>query len=251
MLITQTMERLRELKLTGMARALEEQTSSAEYDDMGFEERLGLLVDREAIERGNRRLKTRLRKAKLRQQACMEDIDYRHSRGLDRSVMRTLSTCQWIRDRHNLIITGPTGAGKSYISCALAHRACIEGYTAMYSRAPRLFGELAVARGDGRYAKLMKTIARTNLLIIDDWGLSVLTEPERKDLLEILEDRHGVHSTIVAGQLPVEHWHEAIGNPTLADAILDRLVHNAYKIDLKGESMRKKKNNLDSVTNKG
>jgi len=245
------MERLRELKLTGMVRALEEQTASLGYEDMGFEERLGLLVDREAIERGNRRLKTRLRKAKLRQQACMEDIDYRHSRGLDKSVMRSLSTCRWIRDHHNLIITGPTGAGKSYISCALAHRACIEGYTAMYSRAPRLFSELAVARGDGRYAKLMKSIARTNLLIIDDWGLSVLTEPERRDLLEILEDRHDVHSTIVAGQLPVEHWHEAIGNPTLADAILDRLVHNAYKIDLKGESMRKKKKKLDSIIDKG
>jgi len=199
------MERLRELKLTGMVRALEEQTSSAEYDDLGFEERLGLLVDREAMERSNRRLKTRLRKAKLRQQACMEDIDYRHSRGLDKSVMRSLSTCQWIREHHNIIITGPTGAGKSYISCALAHRACIEGYTAMYSRAPRLFGELAVARGDGRYAKLMKSIARANLLIIDDWGLSVLTEPERRDLLEILEDRYDVQSTIVAGQLPVEH----------------------------------------------
>jgi len=135
----------------------------------------------------------------------MEDIDYRHSRGLDKSVMRSLSTCQWIREHHNIIITGPTGAGKSYISCALAHRACIEGYTAMYSRAPRLFGELAVARGDGRYAKLMKSIARANLLIIDDWGLSVLTEPERRDLLEILEDRYDVQSTIVAGQLPVEH----------------------------------------------
>jgi len=251
MLTTQTMERLRELKLTGMVRALEEQTSSAEYDDLGFEERLGLLVDREAMERSNRRLKTRLRKAKLHQQACMEDIDYRHSRGLDKSVMRTLSTCQWIRDHHNIIITGPTGAGKSYIPCALAHRACIEGYTAMYSRVPRLFGELAVARGDGRYAKLMKSIAKTNLLIIDDWGLSVLTEPERRDPLEILEDRYDVHSTIVAGQLPVEHWHEAIGNPTLADAILDRLVHNAYKIDLKGESMRKKKKKLDSGRGKG
>ena len=247
---TQTMDRLRELKLTGMAKALEEQISSAGYDGMGFEERLGLLVDREVTERGNRRLQTRLRKARLRQQACMEDIDYRHSRGLDRSVMRHLSTCRWIRDHHNIIVTGPTGVGKSYISCALAHRACVEGYTAMYFRAPRLFGELAVARGDGRYARLMNSISRVQLLVIDDWGLSVLTESERKDLLEILEDRHGVYSTIVAGQLPVEHWHEAIGNPTLADAILDRLVHNAYKINLKGESMRKKKNIIDSVSYK-
>lgn len=252
MLNTQTMDKLRELKLTGMVRALEEQTSSAAgYDDLGFEERLGLLVDREITERGNRRLQTRLRKAKLRQQACMEDIDYRHSRGLDKSVMRSLATCRWIKDRHNVIVTGPTGAGKSFISCALAHRACLEGYTAVYYRAPRLFQELSVARGDGLYARLMSAISRAHLLVIDDWGLSVLTEPERKDFLEILEDRHGVHSTIVAGQLPVDHWHEAIGNPTLADAILDRLVHNAYKINLKGESMRKKKNSLDSKTDKG
>ncbi|OGP14198.1 MAG: AAA family ATPase [Deltaproteobacteria bacterium GWA2_55_10] len=251
MLNTQTMDKLRELKLTGMLRALEEQTSSAGYDDLGFEERLGLLVDRKVTERGNRRLQARLRKAKLRQQACMEDIDYRHSRGLDRSVMRSLATCRWIKDRHNVIITGPTGAGKSFISCALAHRACLEGYAVAYYRAPRLFQELSVARGDGRYARLMNAISRVHLLVIDDWGLSVLTEPERKDFLKILEDRHGVHSTIVAGQLPVDHWHETIGNPTLADAILDRLVHNAYKINLKGESMRKKKNSLDSKTDKG
>lgn len=251
MLNTQTMDRLRELKLTGMVRALEEQASSTGYDDLGFEERLGLLVDREMVERGNRRLQNRLRNAKLRQQACMEDLDYRHSRGLDRSVMRNLSTCQWIRDHHNVIITGPTGAGKSFVSCALAHRACLEGFTAAYFRAPRLFQDLSVARGDGRYGRLMNAISRTQLLIIDDWGLSVLTDSERRDFLEILEDRHGVHSTIIAGQLPVEHWHEAIGNPTLADAILDRLIHNAYKITLKGESMRKKKNSLDSKNDKG
>lgn len=250
MLTTPTLDRLRELKLTGMARAFEEQLSSEGYEEMNFDERLGLLVDREATERGNRRLKNRLRKAKLRQQACIEDIDYRHSRGLDKSVMRSLSTCRWIREHHNILITGPTGVGKSYIACALAHRACLEGFTVMYFRASRLFQDLAVARGDGRYGKLMNTLARTRLLVIDDWGLSGLTDIERKDLLEVIEDRHGTGSTIVAGQLPVEHWHEVIGNPTIGDAVLDRLVHNAYKINLKGESMRKK-NSLDSLTAKG
>jgi len=233
------MEKLQSLKLTGMIAALSEQLEMPDMDDLGFEERLGLLVDREVTEQENRRLYTRLRQAKLRHRACMEDIDYRQKRGLDKSVMRSLAACQWIKDGLNVLLTGPCGVGKSFIACALGHKACLEGYKVFYCRAPRLFEELNLARGDGRYARLMGSLAKKHLLIIDDWGLAVLTEPERRDLLEILEDRHQRHSTIITSQLPVEHWHEAIGNPTLADAILDRIIHNAHKIHLKGSSMRK------------
>ena len=244
MLTVPTLEKLRELRLDGMVRGFEEQLSSAECNALTFEERLGLLVDRELTERNNRRLRTRLQRAKLRQQACMEDIDYHQTRGLDKSLMKSLAACQWIRDHLNVLIAGSTGVGKSFIACALGHRACFEGFKVFYARAPRLFGELEVARGDGRYVKLMNTIAKSHLLIIDDWGLSILTDKEQRELLEILEDRNGIHSTIIASQIPVENWHEVIGNPTLADAIMDRLIHSAYKINLKGESMRKKKSKL-------
>lgn len=241
MLIQPTLEKLKALKFYGMARALEEQLNSSEFDSLTFEERLGLLVDRELTERENRRIQTRLRQAKLRQQACMEDIDYQHPRGLDKSLMHSMASCRWIKEHLNILICGPTGVGKSFIACALAHKACLEGYKTLYVRSSRLFADLALAKGDGRYGKMMNAMAKTDLLVIDDWGLSALGEQARKDLLEILEDRHEIHSTIIASQLPVEHWHEIIGNPTLADAILDRLVHNAYQINLKGESMRKKK----------
>lgn len=244
MLTVPTLEKLRELRLDGMVRGFEEQLSSAECNALTFEERLGLLVDRELTERNNRRLRTRLQRAKLRQQACMEDIDYHQTRGLDKSLMKSLAVCQWIRDHLNVLIAGSTGVGKSFIACALGHRACLEGFKVFYARAPRLFGELEVARGDGRYVKLMNVIAKSHLLIIDDWGLSILTDKEQRELLEILEDRNGIHSTIIASQIPVENWHEVIGNPTLADAIMDRLIHSAYKINLKGESMRKKKSKL-------
>jgi DNA replication protein DnaC len=244
MLTLPILDKLRTLKLSGMIKAFEEQRASSDYESLSFEERLGFLVDREATERENRRLQSRLRQAKLRLTACMEDIDYHHPRGLDRSLMRSLSSCQWIKDHLNVLISGPTGAGKSFIACALGHRACLEGFKAVYFRAPRLFHDLGVARGDGRYSKLMNSIAKAHLLVIDDWGLSVLSDQERGDLLEILEDRHGIHSTVMASQLPVDHWHEVIGNPTIADAILDRLVHNAYKINLNGGSMRKKKSPL-------
>lgn len=244
MLTVPTLEKLRELRLDGMVRGFEEQLSSAGCNALTFEERLGLLVDRELTERNNRRLRTRLHRAKLRQQACMEDIDYHQTRGLDKSLMKSLAVCQWIRDHLNVLIAGSTGVGKSFIACALGHRACFEGFKVFYARAPRLFGELEVARGDGRYVKLMNTIAKSHLLIIDDWGLSILTDKEQRELLEILEDRNGIHSTIIASQIPVENWHEVIGNPTLADAIMDRLIHSAYKINLKGESMRKKKSKL-------
>jgi DNA replication protein DnaC len=240
MLTEPTMEKLRTLKLYGMLTALELQMNSSDYKDLTFEERLGLLVDREVLDRANRRLKSRLGQAKLRQQACMEDINYRHPRGLDKSLFLSLSTCQWIRDHHNILITGPTGVGKSFLACALGHRACMEGFKVLYSRAPRLFHEISVARGDGRYSKLMNQLAKTHLIIIDDWGLTALSHQEQRDLLEILEDRHGIHSTIIAGQPPIEDWHQLIDNPTIADATLDRLVCNAYRLSLQGDSMRGK-----------
>lgn len=241
MLKTQTMEKLKALKLSGMLKGLEEQLSSSEFESLSFDERFGLLVDRENIERENSRLKTRLKQAKLRQQACFEDIDFRHQRGLDKSMMLSLGTCQWIRDRQNIIITGATGVGKSYLGCALAHRACLEGFKVRYYRISRLFRDLHAAQGDGTYLKLIKSISKFNVLILDDWGLEKLKDQQRNDLLEVLEDRHSIHSTIITGQLPIEHWHEVIGNPTIADAIMDRLVHNAHKINLNGDSMRKKR----------
>ncbi len=241
MLKTPTIEKLQTMKLNGMLKGLEEQNASPEYESLSFEERFGLLVDRESIERENRRLKTRLKQAKLRQTACFEDIDYRHPRGLDKSLMLSLGTCCWINEHQNIIITGATGIGKSWLACALAHKACLEGYKARYYRAPRLFRELHAAQGNGTYLKLLTTISKFQVLVIDDWGLETLKDQQRNDLLEIFEDRHGIHSTIVTSQLPVEHWHEVVGNPTIADAVLDRLVHNAYKINLSGDSMRKKK----------
>ncbi len=251
MLTHPTGEKLRALKLHGMARSFEEQMSSKDREELAFEERLGLLIDREFTEQENRRLKSRLKSAKLRHEASMEDIDYRQKRGLDKSLVKSLARCKWIKERLNVLLTGPCGAGKSFIACALGHKACLEGYRVLYFRAGRLFENLALAKGDGRYAKIMNSIAKQDLLIVDDWGLSVLNDRERADMLEILEDRHNVRSTVITSQLPIEHWHEAIGNPTLADAILDRIIHNAYKIQLKGGSMRKIKAGNLSVENEG
>ena len=234
-----TLDKLRELKLTGMKDALEEQQHMRDIEALDFEERLGLLVDREITERAGRRLKTRLRNARLREQAAIEDLDYRHPRGLDKALMQSLISGQWIRKQLNLLITGPTGVGKTWIACALAHKACRDGFTAQYRRVSRLFDELSYAHADGRYPLLMKKLAGTDVLVIDDWGLTKLTAAQRRDLLEVLDDRHNRKSTLVTSQLPVEHWHKIIGDPTLADAILDRLVHNAYRIQLQGESMRK------------
>lgn len=235
-----TLDTLNALKLPGMVKALSEQMQMPDIADLSFEERLGLLVDREMTERRERRLKTRLRQAKLRLSAQIEDIDYRHPRGLDQSVMIRLASCEWIRDRYNVLITGPTGIGKTWISCALGQKACREGYSVLYLRLPRFLQEMPIAKGDGRYPKVMTALAKTELIILDDWGLAPLSDDNRRDLLELLEDRHGRRATLVTSQLPVEHWHEALGDPTLADAILDRLVHNAYKIMLKGDSMRKR-----------
>lgn len=247
MLTHPTMEKLNTLKLTGMVKALTEQQQMAEVDSLGFEERLGLLVDREATERENRKLATRLKKAKLRQSASVEDIDFRRTRGMDKALILSLAACTWIAKGVNVLICGPTGVGKSYLACALAHKACLEGYTALYLRLPRLFEELRLAKADGRYGKLMLGYAKTDLLVLDDWGLTPMTDPQRRDLLELMEDRYGQKSTIITSQLPVTAWHEAIGDPTMADAILDRIVHNAYKLEMKGESMRKSRKTLTNV----
>ncbi len=244
MLNTPTLDKLRTLKLHGMARAFEEQLKSSEIESLSFNERLGLLVDQETTERENRSLQTRLKQTKFRLKACMADIDYSQARGIDKSLMKSLATCKWIKDHLNVLICGPSGVGKSYIGCALGHQACLLGFKALYFRAPRLFPDLATSHGDGRYNRLLSSMTRADLLIIDDWGLSSLKAQERNDLLELLEDRHGLRSTILISQYPVENWHGIIGNPTLADAILDRIVHNAYKFNLKGDSLRKKKSSL-------
>lgn len=235
-----TIDKLNELRLFGMAKALEEQNGSLDYEGLTFLDRLGLLVDRESAERDNTRLRTRLKQAKLRLTATIEDVNFRHPRGLDKSLLMTLANCNWIREHHNVIITGPTGVGKSYMACAMAHKACREGFRALYLRTPHLFDDLAMAKADGRYRKILAAYARLDLLVIDDWGLSDLTEEQRRDVLEILEDRHGLRSTLVASQLPIEKWHKVIGDPTLGDAILDRLVHSAHTLALKGDSLRKK-----------
>ena len=251
MLIHPTLDQLRTLRLTGMVKALEEQMQMPDIDSLSFEQRLGLMADREITERQNRHLKTRLRKANLRQSASVEDIDYHHPRGLDKALVAKLQSCDWIKEHHNLIITGPTGTGKTFLACALAHKACREGLSALYVRIPRLLQDLFISKGDGRYGKLLKSISKTDLLLLDDWGMSKITSEQSRDLLEIIDDRHALRSTLITSQFPVDHWHELIEDPTLADAILDRVIHDAYKINLKGESMRKKKSKLTQPPDKG
>jgi DNA replication protein DnaC len=240
MLYQPTIDKLQQLRLLGMAKALEEQRNENSYERLTFEDRLGLLVDREITERDNHRLESRLRRAKLRLTATIEDIDYRHPRNLDKTAMLSLASCRWIREHNNCFITGPTGVGKSYIACALAHKACREGYRALYVRASALFEDLTLAKADGRYRRLLASYGRVDLLVIDDWGLSPLSEDQRHHMHELMEDRYDLRSTLLASQVPVEKWHTIIGDPSRADAILDRLVHNAHKIALKGDSLRKK-----------
>jgi DNA replication protein DnaC len=241
-----TLEKLSTLRLTGMARAFEPQRAQPAAAERSFEERFGLLVDQEILYRDNRRLARLLKAAKWRLNACVEEFDYRHPRGIDRSFMSTLASGQWIERHHNLAITGPTGSGKTWLACALGHQACRQGGSVRYFRLPRLFESLRIAHGDGTYPRWMNQLAKTKRVILDDWGLQKMATAQRHDLMEVIEDRPGVRATLIAGQRPVEHWHEYIGEATLADAILDRLLHNAHRLPLKGDSLRKRhKDTLD------
>jgi DNA replication protein DnaC len=239
MLVNPIINKIQQLRLHAMAKAFKEQLEQPMITELSFEDRLGLLIDTEITARENRRLQQRLRKAKLQQSACMEDIDYHSHRNVDKSLLATLSHCQWVPSHHNILVVGPCGTGKTFLACALAHKACLSGYTSLYCRIGRLLSELQLNKGDGQYSKRMTELAKTDVLILDDFGLSPLVDEQRRDLLEILDDRHDKRSTIVTSQVPVKLWHESIGNETLADAILDRLVHNSYRLEIKGESMRK------------
>jgi DNA replication protein DnaC len=239
MLLKQTLEKLRAMRLTGLAEAFSQQSEDPQMFSLSFEERFSMMVDHQWMARQNKALSRRLQNARLKVQACVEDIDYSRSRGLDKSVVRSLSTSQWVSTHHHLIIEGPCGVGKTYLACAFAQKAARDGFTVLYTRASRLFRDLAVARGDGSLDRLMSKIARIDVFVVDDWAMSSLSETERRDFLEICEDRYDRRSTILTSQVPVARWHERIGDPTSADSILDRLVHNAYKIELKGPSMRK------------
>lgn len=239
MLAQQTVDRLHQMRLLGMAEAFTAQLQKTGFQDFSFEERFGLLVEHEWTCRQNKHLARLLKQARLRLPACMEDIDYHQPRGIDRGFLKTLSACQWIYSHQNVLITGATGVGKTFIACALANAACRLGLSARYYRVPRLFQELIVARGDGSYPRLLSQLAKIDLLVLDDWGLAPFTDVNGRDLLEVIDDRHQIRSTVIGSQLPVESWHGLIPDPTVADAILDRLVHNAHKIALRGDSMRK------------
>lgn len=241
MLIHPTIDNLKSLKLFGMLKALEAQSELPDVQELSFEDRLGLLVDAQLITQENKQLDSRLKSAKLRLSACIEDVKLKAVRGLERTVLASLAACDWIKLHRNVLIDGYTGTGKTYLACALAHKACREGFTALYKRAPVLFEELALAKADGSYGKMLQSISRKNVLVIDDFALCPLTDEQRRDLLEIVEDRYDRRSTVIASQVSSDHWHDIIGDPTIADAILDRLVHNAHKIKLKGESIRKEK----------
>lgn len=247
MLNQPTLDKLRALKLTGMANALQEQLEKP-LPDLDFESRLGMLVDQEWLIRENRRLQRRLSQAKLQQSACIEDIDYEKSRGLVKAKILELSRSQWLQQHLNLLVTGPTGCGKTYIACALAHRACLDGFTSKYYRLPRLWEELKVAKANGTYSNWLAQLAKIDVLILDDWGLVTPDVERRQDLLEILDDRYKKRSTIVTSQVPTTHWHEHLNDATLADAILDRLLHNAIRLELKGESMRKNQKGLQPAS---
>lgn len=243
MLIQPTLDSLNQLKLNGMATALSEQMTQTSAQSLSFEDRLGLLVEREITYRENRRLTRLLQLAQLKERAAFEDLDFRARRGLDRAQLTSLASCDWIRHHQNLLIHGATGCGKTFLGCALAHQACRQGLSALYLRAPRLFDELSLCHADGSFRKRLAAIAKVDLVVIDDFAIAPIGPRERTDLLELLDDRVGARSTLITSQLPIENWHEYIGDPTLADAILDRLVHSAHKIHLEGESMRKRSAN--------
>jgi DNA replication protein DnaC len=241
MLTHPTLDLLHSLGLHGMAKGFKDLVAQPEARSLEHAEWLALLLEHEKTLRQQKRFESRARAAKLRHAACVEDVDYRAIRGLDRALFLKLAAGDWIREKHNLLVTGSCGVGKSWLACALGHKACRDDFSVAYHRVPRLFAALALGRGDGRYTKMLRAIARLDLLILDDWGPEPLDADQRRDLLEIVEDRYEARSIIITSQLPVDRWYEIIGNPTIADAILDRLVHNAYRIELKGESLRKQK----------
>ena len=237
-MLHQSIEKLRTLRLPGMARALEEQLARTDSGRLSFDERLAMLIDREEVERHNVALAQRLRLARLRQTACLEDIDYRRPRGLDRALLRSLRTGRWLAEHNNVLVLGPTGSGKSFIACALGNQAARDGHSVRYQRLSRLLDELAMGRAEGKYARLLARLSKVRLLILDDWLMVKLSADQRRDLMEVIDDRHQRGSTLVATQIPRNRWHEQIGDPTYGDAIVDRLVHNAYRIELSGRSMR-------------
>jgi DNA replication protein DnaC len=241
MLTQQTVEKLGHLKLHGMAQVLQEQLERGDVGSLSFEERLGLMVDREWTDRQNRSLTRRLQLAKLKVAACVEDINYRHPRGIDKGQVQDLSSCRWIAAHRNLIVTGATGLGKTWLACAFGNKACRESFTTVYYRVPRLVEELSVAKADGTYLKTLAAIARTDVLILDDWGLLTLNGAAQHNILEVIDDRAGTRSTIVTSQLPIAKWHDTIGDPSVADAMLDRLLGTSTHIPLAGETMRNPK----------
>lgn len=241
MLNQQTIEKLQVMKLHGMAEAFQEQIETADSSQLSFEERFGLLVDRQWTWKEGRALTRRLQLAKFKERGVIEDINYQHPRGLDRKLMRTLATSEWVRLHHNVLLVGKTGIGKTWLACALAHKACRDGFFALHKRMAELFRDLATARADGSIGQFLLRLARIDVLVLDDFAMAPLKDYERRDFLEICDDRYQRRSTILTSQLPVAHWHEQIGDPSIADSIMDRLVHNAYRIELNGESMRKQR----------
>src|SRR3954471_12953699 len=241
MLNQPTLEKLHSMKLYGMADAFRLQLETADTSQLSFEERFAMLVDQQWLWKENRALARRLRAAKLKERGVVEDIDYQHARGLDRKLLRTLASSEWVRQHQNLLLIGPTGIGKTWLGCALAQKACRDGFTILNKRMNELFRELAVAHVDGSIGRMLLKLSRIDVLVLDDFAMAPLKDSERRDFLEICDDRYQRRSMILTSQMPVAHWHEQIGDPSIADSILDRLVHNAYRIELNGESMRKKR----------